>query len=326
MARACGVCRLLGKQFLQAFRTTRREIWQSARPQASANALQAASLPEQKELQPEVLSSLALQRLRELPAQEPANGLRGLAAALLSFKADVLAHVAEALRPRLKPKLPLALRPAELSSTLRACTVPEVGGWWLQADFASVLRQVLCGGSSGSGSFSSSGAQGVSNGVQSSAATRWQGRVTLASTRCRAQPLLPALSPQAAANASWTPGKPEARDPALLDEALVRVRKDVGSRFRAQELATTAWCPVSPLRRGEALPEFLGQEAAGRSLDVASRSMLLEALASAGRLRACEDLMGFGPLSLGLLPGAGAVLTLLETRERSEASRDTSAS
>lgn len=83
------------------------------------------------------------------------------------------------------------------------------------------------------------------------------------------------------------------------------------AHFRAQELATTAWSLVRLLCTDEPLLEFLGQEAAGRPPDVQSRSMLLEALASAGSLRACEDLMDW-ELSLGLLPGAGAVLTLLE--------------
>jgi len=261
----------------------------------------------------EVLFSLALQRLREFPAQELANTLWAFAALLCSFKPDVLADIAEALRPRLK--LPLAFRPAELSSTLWACAVLEVGDWPLQADFASVARQVLLLPASSGGT--SSGAQGLSNTVWALATMRWQDTPMLASITCHTQPLLPVFSPQAIANTTWAFAKLEFKDLPLLEEISQRLRGEVAlAQFRAQELASTAWSLVSLLCRDEPLLEFLGQEAAGRSLDVASRSMLLEALASAGRLRACEELMDCEPceLSLGLLPGAGAVLTLLETK------------
>ncbi|CAE7759573.1 unnamed protein product [Symbiodinium necroappetens] len=279
--------------WIPAFRT-RKEIWQSARPQASANTLQAPGLPEQKELQPEVLSSLALQRLRELPAQEPANGLRGLAAAL-AF--DVLqADVAEALRPR--------------SSTLQARAVLEVltgvdtvSGRLLWKEPSAAAREAT----------SEPTAQGLSNAVQSSATVRWQGTATLASTRCRAQPLLPLLSPQATANTRQGSFFSSCVHVVALMQALVTIRREV-ARFRAQERG--AWLGGLGLQgTGEALPEFLGQEAAGRPLDVQSRSMLLEAaLASAGRLRAPTSQGDGGPLQFQRRSagGAGAVLTLLE--------------
>lgn len=189
MAWACAVCRFPNRQILQAL-ATRKEIWQSARPQASANTLQAPGLPEQKELQPEVLSSLALQRLREFPAQELANTLWAFAAVLVFDVPQV--DVMEALTPRLAT-VPSIFRPTELSSTLWACAVLEVSDRPLWKELSAAAREAT----------SEFTAQGLSNTVWALATVRWQDTPMLASIACRAQPLLPLFSPQAIANTTW---------------------------------------------------------------------------------------------------------------------------
>ncbi|OLP90071.1 hypothetical protein AK812_SmicGene28378 [Symbiodinium microadriaticum] len=265
-----GRARRAAMGWIPAFRT-RKEIWQSARPQASANTLQAPGLPEQKELQPEAL------KLRRAFPPSPAS--------FLSFQV-LQADVAEALRPR--------------SSTLQARAVLEaltgvdtVSGRLLWKEPSAAAREASA--EEEEQATSEPTAQGLSNAVQGSATVRWH-----SDARFNKMPRTAALA------VAFPTGHSQY-------EALVTIRREV-ARFQAQERG--AWRGGLGLQgTGEALPEFLGQEAAGRPPDVQSRSMLLEAaLASAGSLRAPTSQGDGGPLQFQRRSagGAGAVLTLLE--------------